>query len=385
VSAAASATPPDLLIVGGGPAGLAAAIGARLAGLTAVVLDRARPPIDKACGEGLMPDGVAALRRLGVEPPHLGGHPFRGIRYVDDSAGAEAAGEFPGGATGLGLRRTRLHAALVRRAEEVGVELRWGTAVEGLVDEGSRFAAATAAGPVAGRVLVAADGLRSRLRREAGLAAAPARRRRFGVRRHFRLAPWSDEVEVWWADGREAYVTPAGDGEVGVAILWSPDRDPNRGGFDDQLAAFPRLAARLAGAAAASKDRGAGPFHQRVRAVHRGNLLLLGDAAGYLDALTGEGLALAFHQAAALVEAVASGDLDRYTRAHRRLHRLPDAMTALLLAVERRPRLRRRMVRALAAEPALFSRLLGVHARSLPLSDFGMRGAVRLAWELARA
>ena len=389
MSAAAPAPPPDLLIVGGGPAGLAAAIGARLAGLSAVVLDRARPPIDKACGEGLMPDGVAALRRLGVEPAHLGGHPFRGIRYLDDSAGAEAAGEFPGGAAGLGLRRTRLHAALVRRAEEVGVELRWGTAVEGLVEVGGRFAAATAAGTVTGRVLVAADGLRSRLRRAAGLAAAPARRRRFGVRRHFRLAPWSDEVEVWWADGREAYVTPAGDGEVGVAILWSPDRSPDRhpsrGGFDEQLAAFPRLAARLAGAEAASKDRGAGPFHQRVRAVRRGNLVLLGDAAGYLDALTGEGLALAFHQAAALVEAVAGGDLDRYARAHRRLHRLPDAMTALLLAVERHPRLRRRMVRALAAEPALFSRLLGVHARSLPLSEFGMRGAVRLAWELARA
>jgi len=132
------------------------------------------------------------------------------------------------------------------------------------------------------------------------------------------------------------------------------------------------------------RDRGAGPFRQRARAVRRGNLVLLGDAAGYLDAITGEGLSLAFHQAEALVEAVVAGDLGRYARACRRLRRLPDAMTALLLAVERRTWLRRRMVRALAAEPALFSRLLGVHARSLPLSDFGMRGAVRLAWGLAR-
>jgi flavin-dependent dehydrogenase len=121
-----------------------------------------------------------------------------------------------------------------------------------------------------------------------------------------------------------------------------------------------------------------------VRAVRRRNLVLLGDAAGYLDAITGEGLALAFHQAEALVAAAAGGDLGRYASAHRRLHRLPDAMTAVLLAVERRPRLRRRMIHALAAEPALFSRLLGVHARSLPWSDFGMRGAMRLAWGLAR-
>lgn len=385
-------TAPDLLIVGGGPAGLAAAIGARLAGLSATVVDRARPPIDKACGEGLMPDGVAALRRLGVEPASLGGWPFRGIRYLDEAAGAEAAGAeaagtFPAGA-GLGLRRTRLHAALVHRAEEVGVDLRWGVAARGLREEGGRFAVDTDDGPLAGGVVVAADGLRSRLRRWAGLDGRPARRRRFGVRRHFHLRPWGDEVEVWWADDCEAYVTPAGAEEVGVAILWSPgerEGTGGRGGFDALLARFPRLAARLAGAPAASRDRGAGPFHQRARAVRRGNLLLVGDAGGYLDAVTGEGLALAFHQAAALVEAVAAGDLGRYPAACRRLRRLPDATTALLLAVERRPRLRHRMVRALAAEPALFSRLLGVHARSLPLSDFGMRGAVRLARELARA
>ena len=149
--------------------------------------------------------------------------------------------------------------------------------------------------------MVAADGLLSRLRRGAGLDGPPARRRRFGVRRHFRRAPWADEVEVWWADGCEAYVTPAGAEEVGVAILWSPDErggeadaaasggragcggapSPESGGraFDALFARFPRLAARLAGAEATSRDRGAGPFHQRVRAVRRGNLVLLGDAA----------------------------------------------------------------------------------------------------------
>lgn len=395
---------PDLLIVGGGPAGLAVAINARLAGFTATVLDRRRPPIDKPCGEGLMPDGAAALGRLGIAPAVLGGCPFRGIRYLDRGGeGAVAEGEFPGGLAGLGVRRTRLHAALVARAEELGVDLRWAAAARGLLADGGRYAIATAAGPVAGRWLVGADGLRSPLRRWAGLAGRPCRRRRFGVRRHYRVAPWSDCVEVWWGERCEAYVTPVGADEVGVAMLWSPDEDGEGAGaprastpesaslrdsprgFDDLLAAFPRLAARLAAAEAVSKDRGAGPLHQRPRAVHRGNLALVGDAAGYLDAITGEGLALALHQAEALVAAIARGDLRRYAAAHRRLCRLPDAITALLLAVERRPRLLRRTIRALAAEPALFSRLLGVHARSVPLSDFGMRGAMRLVWGLARA
>ena len=112
--------PADLAIVGGGPAGLATAIEARLAGLSVAVLDRRRPPLDKACGEGLMPDAVSRLAALGVE---VAGRPFRGIRYLDGATAAE--GTFPG-PPGMGVRRTALHAALVRRAEEVGVALRWG-------------------------------------------------------------------------------------------------------------------------------------------------------------------------------------------------------------------------------------------------------------------
>jgi flavin-dependent dehydrogenase len=382
----------DLLIVGGGPAGLAAAIAGRLAGLTATVLDRGEPPLDKACGEGVMPDGVAALDRLGVDRAALGGRPFRGIRYLgcDEGVGegAEVAADFPG-PPGLGVRRLRLHAALVARAAALGAELRWGVRVTGLIGDGGRRAVATADGPLVGRVLVGADGLRSRVRRWAGLDGRPAPRRRFGVRRHYRLAPWSERVEVWWADGFEAYVTPVAADQVGVAMLWSPDAWEARHGeaadFDRLLAAVPRLAERLRGAEPASADRGAGPLHQRVRAVTAPGLALVGDAGGYLDAITGEGLSLAFHQAEALAAAVRTGDLAAYARAHRRLARLPDALTALLLAVERRPRLRRRTLRALAAEPTLFARLLGVHSRTLPLRDFGFSGALRLALGLARS
>ena len=270
--------------------------------------------------------------------------------------------------------------ALVRRAEEVGVDLCWGSVATGLCDTGVE----TADGTVPARFVVGADGLHSRLRRWAGLDLPSAKGtppRRFGVRRHYAVAPWSDFVDVIWGRQAEAYVTPVAADEVGVAILWSGEAK----GFDTLLPRFPELAERLAGAPPASRDRGAGPFRQRARGVVRGNVALVGDAGGYLDAITGEGLAIAFHQARALVAAIVAGDLPSYAAAHRRIGRLPGAITGLVLALERRPALRRRAIRALAAEPALFSRLLGIHGRMLPARRLGLPGALRLAWRLVAA
>jgi len=394
----------DLVVVGGGPAGLAVALHGRQAGLSVTVLDRARPPIDKPCGEGLMPDGVARLRELGVALP-ASARPFRGIRYLDEETVAE--GRFPSppdgtdptdstgpsGSTGWGVRRTELHAAMVQRAEAAGVELLWGERAEALIEQADAAGVATADGrAVLGRWLAGADGLLSSVRRWAlGPApAAPNRSGRFGVRRHFAQAPWTDLVEVHWTEGCEAYVTPVGPETVGVAMLWSPERVPGARGFDELLARFPRLAERLAAAPPASRDRGCGPLAQRVRSVARGRIALVGDAGGYLDAITGEGLSLAFHQADALVRAIvecerhASADLSAYARAHRRIRRTPEALIRLLLFAERRPGLRRRLLRALAADPALFDRILGVHARTLPLRALGYRGPWRLVQRLLR-
>jgi flavin-dependent dehydrogenase len=165
-----------------------------------------------------------------------------------------------------------------------------------------------------------------------------------------------------------------------VALLWSG----GTGSFEKLLDRFPTLRRRLGGVSVESEDRGAGPLEQRVRSVVRGNLALVGDASGYVDAITGEGLALAFHQAFALVEAIERRDLTRYAAAHRRLARWPGMMTRLLLGVERRPWLRRRLIGALAADPALFSRLVSVHARELPPRNLGCAG-LRLAWRLLSA
>ncbi len=364
----------DVAVVGGGPAGLAAALACRRRGLSAACFDSRRPPLDKACGEGLMPAAVAALERLGVTPPARS-FPFRGIRYRLGELAAEA--DFPSGAHGLGARRTELHAALVGAAERAGVELAWGQAVTALSVRG----VVTARGEVAARWVVGADGLRSRVRRWAGLERPSRAPCRFGVVRHFRLAPWSDRVEVHFGNGAEAYVTPLAADEIGVALLW----DGGGGGFDALVGERlpPELATRLAAAERLGRDRGAGPFRQRVRAVVAGGrVALVGDAAGYVDALTGEGLAVAFASALALADALAAGDLAAYARAHRRIVRLPAAMTRLALAAARRPALARRGVAALARDPELFSRLIGALGADRPLATVGLGRALRFVGAL---
>lgn len=337
----------DVLIVGGGPAGLAAAIEAATRGLEPVVIEPRRAPIDKACGEGLMPAARAALAALGVV---VDGVPFAGIRYADAiDPEIEAIGTFPQG-PGLGVRRTSLHAALHARALAIGVRFVARRAEGVRVDDQGVEGCGVRA-----RWLIAADGLRSPVRDRLGLALPPRRAPRFGMRRHFAIAPWTDRVEVHWARGAEAYVTPVGPREVGVAMLYHP---PAR--WDDLGARFPRLRERLEGAEVLGEARGAGPFERRVRARVRGRVLLVGDAAGYLDPLTGEGVALGIATARAAIACVAGDRPRAYERAYHRLTRAHFALTAALLDATRPRASHQPLIALLARTPWLFDRALGV-------------------------
>jgi flavin-dependent dehydrogenase len=354
----------DVVVVGGGPAGLALAAAAAQRGLDVVVVEARRFPVDQACGEGLLPAGVRALEALGARAGLAGTEatPIPALRWIDPAGAAlELALPPPGG---LGVRRTALSAALLRQARQAGAEI-----IEAEATSHHRGAehveVMTASGPLRGRLLVAADGRGSPIRRREELDGPVPRRPRFGIRRHLVVGPWTDAVEVHFAEGAEAYVTPAGAGRVGVAMLFERAAP---GGWPTLLARFPALAARLAGATPASEDRGAGPLVRGSTAQVRDRLVLLGDAAGSVDPLSGEGvssaLAGALELAALLPGALVAGAsgqaLAGWERSWRRRHRRSVAWTALLLGLARRPALRYQVIRLGAARPWILDRLLSV-------------------------
>lgn len=337
----------DLIVVGAGPAGLTTALYAAQAGLDTVVFDPRPAPIDKACGEGLMPGAVRALSRLGVE---LEGHEIRGIRYRDGARTATA--DFHDGA-GRGMRRTHLQAELLRRVRQEGIPVR-----ERPVGDIAQDVYSVRAGGELGRYLAAADGLHSPIRRQLGLdGRGRPGQPRWGQRRHFALAPWSDHVEVHWAAGAEAYVTPIAADCVGVAVLSS-----RRGSFADQLAAFPAVLERLP-AVGISDVRGAGPLRQRTRRRVAGRVLLVGDASGYVDALTGEGIAVAAACGRALVDCVSADQPGRYEREWLRATRRYRWITESLLWARRRRWVRPVIVPAAARLPRAFGAAVNQMAR----------------------
>ena len=364
----------DAVIVGGGPAGIATAIAAAQRGLRVVLIDSRKPPLDKPCGEGLLPEAVAALHHIGVSLDPALGFPFAGIRFSDENSSVTAR---IGRGQALGLRRTALHRLLADRAREAGVSCLWGTRISHLEARGVR----TDGRLIPYRFLIGADGQNSVVRQWARLGPRRQKRTRFGFRRHYQISPWTEMVEVYWGRRCQLFVTPTSASEVCLALLSS---DPHLR-IDRALEQFPHVAKRLQGAPPLSAEHGTLTTLWRARAVVRGNVALVGDASCSIDGIAGQGLTLAFQEAVSLGDALARGDLVGYESAHREITKTAVRMTRLLLLMNRSSRIRRKTLRLFAKHPGLFSKMISIHTGERPSETLGASEIFRLGCRVLSA
>lgn len=332
----------DLLVVGGGPIGLATAIEARLAGLEVVIVEPRASSIDKACGEGLMPEAVNLLNSMGIK---VSGVDFFGIRYISGNRSVDA--RFTKG-SGLGVRRTELYDAMHERAVELGVQ--WH---KDKVEEVLQTSDWVEAVGLRSRYLIAADGLHSKVRFSIGVQQTSQNSRRYGMRQHFYVKPWSDLVEVHWLTGMELYVTPVSENIVGIAVLGERPLD-----LQAAINAIPGIKARLSGSEVASELKGAGPLRQKTSARTKGRVLLVGDASGYVDALTGEGLRIGLGQARAAVKAVIGNDPRSYENEWLKITRSYRVLTGTLTWVASHSPTRKLIVPSACALPWIFQKIV---------------------------
>jgi len=365
----------DVLIAGGGVAGSALAIMLGRRGVRVDLFERSTFPREKPCGEGLMPAGVAVLERLGLAEA-VGGAPFYGVRYHVGESTLE--GRFPRAAgmpdSGRGQRRRRLDQVLFETAAKTpGVKAHTGVHVEAPLVENGRVAGLLVEDqPVRARLVVAADGANSRVRRRLGLDATSSRKR-FGVREHYRLAegqhqpPW---VDVLLGAGCELYVTPLPGREVLVAAL----TDVPCGGeaihdrFHRWISAQPLLASRLEGAEPVCRVMGTTWLNGIVRPGVLPGAVLLGDAAGSIDPISGGGMTHALLTAELLAGYIqdwlgTSDDwLIRFDSERRALLADFRRITRMLLWLADHPRLAAVALSAGRRSPLVVSHLMGVAA-----------------------
>lgn len=342
----------QVVVVGGGPVGLACAIFARLQGLSVQLVEAGRADGDKACGEGLMPGAWELLGELGIEPS---GYELAGVSYRQGSLRVDHS--FPA-RPGRGVRRLELVSALRERCAELGVPRQRGRVLS--VEEDPRGVTLILADESRLRAdyVLACDGLHSGIARSLGVRRSQRRvGRRYGLRQHFAIAPWSSLIEVYYAGDTEVYITPVAPDTVGVAVLGGKGMS-----LEGAINQVPELAKRLDGASPVSELAGAGPFPQKVSTPRTGRVLLVGDAAGYVDAITGEGLRVGFAQAREAVSCLVQGRPERYPRRWRQVTREFRFLTKGLVILARSP-LRRSIVPIARAVPWLFGAIVNRLAR----------------------
>jgi flavin-dependent dehydrogenase len=321
----------DVVICGAGPAGAMAATMLARAGATVLLLDRARFPRDKLCGDTVNPGSVALLMRRGLGHVLEGALPVDGM-IVTGPSGLRVEGRYDDGVQGRAITRRDLDARLVAAAAAAGAVVDDGVVVERAVAEaaagGARVRGAVGKMPsgrsiaLPARVVVAADGRHSRIARGLGLSGHPLSPRRWAIGAYFEgVAGLRTCGEMHIRSDRYIGVAPLPSGVANACVVTTRCaalRNPERL-LLDSVRSDPELAGRFAGARLAAPAVCIGPLAVEARLPGTEGLLMAGDAAGFVDPMTGDGLRFALRGAELAAEAILDVLAHGWRDAHRRL------------------------------------------------------------------
>lgn len=373
---ARSGVPLDVVVVGGGPAGSSVAVDLAGRGRSVLICDAARFPRHKVCGEYIPPAARPHFERLGAWPEieRLGPRRHVGMAVISPG-GIEFLGRYGDACHGLALRRYDLDAVLLSNAARVGARVEQGARLTGFERSADgRFELTFhAQGEVAPwrvrcRALIGADGRNSLVARRLGLRRRE-RHRRWAIMGHFRgVRESEDHGEMIVTDYGYCGINPLPGGLTNICIVIDAQRErmPGRRGllqfFSDRIAAHPLTAMRMTSAVLEGELRSIGPMACRTVSSVADGALLVGDAAGFFDPFTGEGIAMALRgaemAASVLDEALHRGDLSSrslgdYERRRRSAFSGRLWIDRLLQSLLPRPRLTDWFARKLARDPSL--------------------------------
>jgi menaquinone-9 beta-reductase len=382
-----SDTPRDVVVVGGGPAGVAAAILLRQRGHDVLLVDSARFPRDKVCGEGVSPEAWRILDRLDAAAAvrALRPHPLRGMTLTAPDGTAFHGDYGAAREPGFAAPRERLDHALLGCARAAGVEVREGTRVTALAVAGGRVRGVEVEGgrdpeTLAARLVVGADGRRSRVARSLGLLREHPWLRKFAVRGYWEgMEGLSEHGEMHVTTGGYCGIAPLSPTRANVAFVLGHLDIRSAGGdlerfYRDTIARrWPCLRERLARARLLAPPRAVGPLALVARRVSAPGALLVGDAAGFYDPFTGEGVTLALRTAEMAADeahrALASGrtdDLRAYDRRRHEATRHKFRLNQLLQGVVAVPELSNFVARRLSRRRDLADQLVGIAGDFVP-------------------